>query len=110
MDQKDKHDKKLVSALDIALEALELCENIHERTGANKIPLDDIAAETGYRLTKKQIQDGFWLLVAMGIIGDDGDEDHMNYSDDNNELTELLKKIKIQELNKDAETPEMTYY
>jgi len=39
----------------------------------------------------------------MEVIGDDGDYDHMNYSDDNNELSELLQEIKIEELEKDQE-------
>lgn len=105
-----KQNKKLISALDIALEALGICEIIHNRTGAIKVPLDDVANEMGKEMTKKKIQEGFWLLVDLGIIGDDGDYDHMNYDDEgNNELTELLKKIKIEEMSKEVESPEIEF-
>lgn len=92
-------EKDFVAVLDLAIEALEICNAIHQRTGALKVPLDDVVEEMGNRVTKKQIQDGFWVLVSMGIIGDDGDVDHMNY-DGNNELTELLKQIRVTELEK----------
>ena len=96
--------KKFVDILDIAIRALEICNNIHDRTGAIKVPLDDVAEEMGKDVTKATIQDGFWVLVDMGIIGDDGDYDHMNYDlDGNNELLELLNKIKVTELEKDQE-------
>jgi hypothetical protein len=96
--------KDFVNILDLAIEALEICNRIHERTGAIKVPLVDVAEEMGPNTTKKMIQDGFWILVDFGIIGDDGDEDHMNYDDDgNNELSELLNQIKIEELEKDQE-------
>ena len=101
-------DKVLLNALDIAIEALGVCEAIHNRTGATKIPLDDVANEMGKGTTKKQIQDGFWVLVDMEIIGDDGDIDHMNYTD-GNELTELLKQIRVEELNKENEAPHIAY-
>ena len=95
--------KDYVESLDLAIKALNICNNIHDRTGAMKVPLIDVANEIGNGTTKKQIQDGFWILVAMEIIGDDGDYDHMNYSDDNNELSDLLQEIKIEELEKDQE-------
>ena len=95
--------KDYVQSLDLAIKALNICNNIHDRTGAMKVPLIDVANEIGNGTTKKQIQDGFWILVAMEIIGDDGDYDHMNYSDDNNELSDLLQEIKIEELEKDQE-------
>ena len=101
-------DKVLLNALDIAIEALGVCEAIHERTGATKIPLDDVANEMGKGTTKKQIQEGFWVLVEMGVIGDDNDDQNMNYTD-GNELTELLKQIRIEELNKENETPHIAY-
>lgn len=91
-----------VQILDLAIEALNICNNIHERTGAMKVPLVDVAKEMGNGVTKKKIQDGFWILVEMEVIGDDGDYDHMNY-DDNNELSDLLQEIKIEELEKDQE-------
>ncbi len=103
-------DKKLIGALDIGIKALQICEIIHSRTGAIKIPLDDVANEMRKDMTKKKIQDGFWILVGMGIIGDDGDEDHMNYTDSNNELTELLMQIKIEEESKEQETPKLEFY
>ena len=104
-----KRNEKLISALEIAIEASNICGIIHDRTGARKIPLDDVAEEMGRGITKKHIQEGFWLLVEMGYLGDDGDEDHMNY-EDGNELTDLLQKIKIEEMSKDAESPEIEYY
>jgi hypothetical protein len=95
--------KDFVNILDIATKALNICNNIHERTGATKVPLSDVAEEMGNKITKKQIQEGFWILVSMEIIGDDGDEHHMNYSEGNNELSDLLQEIKIEELSKDQE-------
>ncbi len=95
--------REYVASLDLAIKALNICNNIHERTGAMKVPLIDVANEIGNGTTKKQIQDGFWILVEMEVIGDDGDYDHMNYSDDNNELSDLLEQIKIEELEKDQE-------
>ena len=66
---------------------------------------DDVAEEMGNGITKKKIQDGFFVLVDLSIIGDDGDYDHMNYdSDGNNELIDLLQQIKIQELEKENES------
>lgn len=96
--------RDFINILDLAMEALDICNTIHERTGAVKIPLIDVAEEMGPKVTKKMIQDGFWILVDFGIIGDDGDTDHMNYSNDgNNELTDLLQEIKIEELEKDLD-------
>ena len=83
---------------------MNICNTIHEKTGAIKVPLVDVAEEMGPKVSKKMIQDGFWILVDYGIIGDDGDTDHMNYNDEgNNELTNLLQEIKIEELEKDQE-------
>jgi len=95
--------KEFVQILDIATDALNICNRIHERTGALKVPLQDVAEEMGNNVTKKIIQDGFWILVDFGVIGDDGDIDHMNYSEGNNELSDLLQDIKIEELEKDQE-------
>ena len=94
-----------IQVLDMAINALEICNLIHERTGTLKVPLDDVAEEMGNGITKKKIQDGFFVLVDLSIIGDDGDYDHMNYdSDGNNELIDLLQQIKIQELEKENES------
>lgn len=94
-----------IQVLEIAIDALEICNAIHERTGAIKVPLDDVAEEMSKGITKKMIQDGFWILCDMGIIGDDGDENHMNYDPDgNNELIDLLQKIRIEELAKENES------
>lgn len=95
--------KQYIDSLDLAIKALNICNNIHDRTGAIKVPLIDVAEEIGNGTTKKQIQDGFWILVEMEVIGDDGDYDHMNYDEGNNELSELLQEIKIEELEKDQE-------
>ena len=96
--------KEFVNILEIATKALDICNRIHESTGAIKVPLIDVAEEMSDGTTKKMIQDGFWILVDFGIIGDDGDIDHMNYDDEgNNELTQLLQEIKIEELEKDQE-------
>lgn len=95
--------KQYVESLDLAIKALNICNNIHERTGAMKVPLIDVAEEIGKGTTKKHIQDGFWILVEMEVIGDDGDYDHMNYDDGNNELSELLQEIIIEEQTKDQE-------
>src|SRR3990172_1647865 len=103
----EKSDPKLLNALDIGVQAMYICQVIHEQTGATKIPLIDVANEMSKGIKKKDIQDAFWLLVSLGILGDDGDEDHMNYNDGHNELTALLKQIKIEELSKEAETPKV---
>jgi len=103
----EKSDPKLLNALDIGVQAMDICQVIHEQTGATKIPLIDVANEMSKGIKKKDIQDAFWLLVSLGILGDDGDEDHMNYNDGHNELTALLKQIKIEELSKEAETPKV---
>ena len=96
--------REFINILDLATQALDICNAIHDRTGAIKVPLIDVAEEMGSNVTKKMIQDGFWILVDFGIIGDDGDTDHMNYTDEgNNELSNLLQEIKIEELEKDQE-------
>ena len=51
--------KDYVESLDLAIKALNICNNIHDRTGAMKVPLIDVANEIGNGTTKKQIQDGF---------------------------------------------------
>ncbi|MHA2366551.1 MAG: hypothetical protein ACXAC7_21525 [Candidatus Hodarchaeales archaeon] len=102
--------KDLIQALDIAIEALEICNAIHDRTGALKVPLKDVAEEMGRGIKVKDIQDGFWLLVDLHIIGDDGDEMNMNYSDDGGDLVKLLKAIKVEELEKESEIKETIYF
>ena len=92
-----------IEILDIAIDALQICNNIHERTGAINVPLDDVANEMN-NITKKDIQDGFFVLCELSIIGDDGDYDHMNYDrDGNNKLRALLEQIKVDELEKQEE-------
>lgn len=98
-------DLPFIQVLDIAIDALEICNSIHERTGALKVPLDDVVEEMGNGITKKKIQDGFWILVDLGIIRDDSDDQNMNYdADGNNELIDLLQQIKIKELEKENES------
>ncbi|MHA1129907.1 MAG: hypothetical protein ACTSQQ_03770, partial [Candidatus Helarchaeota archaeon] len=43
-------------------------------------------------ITKEEIQQAFDILVQLGVIGDDGDRDHMNY-DESKELMELIFQI-----------------
>jgi ribosome biogenesis SPOUT family RNA methylase Rps3 len=76
--------------LRIAHEALEECNKLHEATGQKKIPLDEVAQNL--LANKEEIQNGFDLLVKMGIIGDDGDRDHMNY-DENGTLMEFIEHL-----------------
>ncbi|MFX0115430.1 MAG: hypothetical protein ACFFB3_12850 [Candidatus Hodarchaeota archaeon] len=75
----------------LAIVALELANSKHEQDGRRKIPLEEIAEELYVR--KEDIQAAFDHLVDEGIIFDDGDRDHMNYSDGMNELIEFLKKM-----------------
>jgi hypothetical protein len=65
--------------LRIAYEALDECNKLHDSTNRNKIPLDEVAENLG--ISKEEIQQGFDLLAEEGIISDDGDRNHMNYSD-----------------------------
>ncbi|MFX0115097.1 MAG: hypothetical protein ACFFB3_11165 [Candidatus Hodarchaeota archaeon] len=74
----------------LAIVALELANSKHEQDGRIKIPLDEIAKELYVR--KEDIQAAFDHLVEEGIIFDDGDRDHMNYSDEMDELIRFLKK------------------
>ena len=59
--------KDYVESLDLAIKALNICNNIHDRTGAMKVPLIDVANEIGNGTTKKQIQDGIPLLLQVMI-------------------------------------------
>jgi hypothetical protein len=95
--------------LRIAQEALEECNTLYETTGKKKIPLDDVAKNL--IVNKEEIQHGFDILVEMGVIGDDGDRDHMNYDEDG-ALMEFIEQLLRQsapeeeeEEEKDAETP-----
>ena len=78
--------------LRIALEALKTCNQFHQKTGKNKIPLDEVADHIG--LNKEEIQDAFDELVKTGEIGDDGDRDHMNYKD-SGKLIDIIEKLLI---------------
>ena len=95
--------------LRIAYEALEECNKLHESTGRDKIPLDEVAANLG--IPKEEIQESFDELVKEGIIGDDGERDFMNYSPSNGALIDLIyqmlleleKQRKEEELEEDEE-------
>jgi len=76
--------------LRIAHEALEECNKLHGATGRKKIPLNEVSQNIIAQ--KEEIQHGFDLLVEMGIIGDDGDRDHMNY-DENGTLMEFIEHL-----------------
>ena len=73
----------------LAIVAFELCNSKHELEGRKKIPLTEIAEEL--HVKKEDIQAAFNHLVEEGIIGDDGDYDHMNYNEDLEELISYLK-------------------
>ncbi|MHA2273497.1 MAG: hypothetical protein ACXACI_16705 [Candidatus Hodarchaeales archaeon] len=75
----------------LAIVALELCNSKHDQDGRVKIPLEEIAEEL--YVQKEDIQAAFDHLVEEGIIFDDGDRDHMNYSDGMDELIRLLKEM-----------------
>jgi hypothetical protein len=75
----------------LAIVALELANSKHEQDGRMKIPLDEIARELYVR--KEDIQAAFDHLVEEGIIFDDGDRDHMNYSDGMDELIKVIKEM-----------------
>lgn len=76
--------------LRIAHEALEECNKLHNDTSRKKIPLDEVSQ--ALIVNKEEIQHGFDLLVEMGIIGDDGDREHMNY-DENGTLMEFIEHL-----------------
>ena len=59
--------------LRVAYEALDECNKLHELTGRDKIPLDEVAENLV--ITKEEIQDSFDFLVEEGVIGDDGDHE-----------------------------------
>ena len=77
--------------LRIAHEALEECNKLHNATSRKKIPLDEVTRNLGLN-NKQEIQHGFDLLVEMGIIGDDGDRENMNY-DENGTLMEFIEHL-----------------
>ena len=81
----------MADPMKLAIVALELCNSKHEQDGRTKIPLDEIAEEL--YVIKEDIQTAFHKLVAEGIISDDGDYDHMNYSTDNAALIEMLLEL-----------------
>ncbi|MHA1263902.1 MAG: hypothetical protein ACTSRS_01585 [Candidatus Helarchaeota archaeon] len=89
--------------LRIAYEALDECNKIHDLTGQQKVPLDKVAENLA--ITKEEIQMSFDYLVQLGVIGDDGDRDHMNY-DEGGELLELILQLLI-ELSKEKEKKEI---
>ena len=89
----DKLSKENERLLRIAQEALEECNKLHEATGHKKIPLDEVAKNL--IIDKEEIQHGFDILVEMGVIGDDGDRDHMNYDEDGTLMTCVDKRGSI---------------
>ncbi|MFW9914634.1 MAG: hypothetical protein ACFFGZ_03400 [Candidatus Thorarchaeota archaeon] len=74
----------------LAIVALELANSKHDQDGRVKIPLEEIAEEL--YVQKEDIQAAFDHLVEEGIIFDDGDRDHMNYSSD--EVEDLIRVLK----------------
>lgn len=80
----------MVDPKKLAVVALELCTSKHEEDGRMKIPLEEIAEEL--HVMKDDIQAAFDHLVDEGIILDDDDRDHMNYSDGMDVLIKLLKE------------------
>ena len=77
--------------LRIAYEALDECNKLHEISGRDKIPLDEVAENLA--ITKEEIQHSFDILVEEGVIGDDDDRDHMNYSGD---LLDLIYQLLLE--------------
>lgn len=107
----NKNNKEKERILRIAYEALDECNKVHELTGRNKIPLDDVAENLA--ITKEEIQNSFdYLVKEEGIISDDGDRDHMNYSGGLLELVEqlLLELIKQREGEEREEEEEVIQY
>ena len=95
--------------LRIAYEALDECNKNHERTGRDKIPLDEIAEVLG--ISKAEIQEAFDLLVQEHVIADDGDRDHMNYSGSLLDLiAQLLQEYVKQRENDEEEKEEVISY
>ncbi|TFG05568.1 MAG: hypothetical protein EU536_01640 [Promethearchaeota archaeon] len=92
----NESDKEKDRKLRIAYEALEECNELHDTTGRERIPLDEVAENLA--ISKEQIQDSFDLLVELGVIGDDGDRDHLNYQE-GGELLELIKQL-LEELER----------
>lgn len=98
----NKTEKERGRLLRIAYEALDECNKLHHATGRNKIPLDEVA--TNLCITKEEIQESFDELVQEGVIGDDGDREHMNY-DESGALLELIYQLLL-ELEKEKESEE----
>jgi hypothetical protein len=96
----DKLSKENERLLRIAQEALEECNKLHEATGQKKIPLDEVAKNL--IVNKEEIQHGFDILVEMGIIGDDGDREHMNY-DEGGTLMDLIEQLLQQSAQEEEE-------
>ena len=88
--------------LRIAYEALEECNKLHELTGRDKIPLDEVAENLA--IQKEDIQESFDCLVEEGVIGDDGDRDHMNYHG-SGELMDLILQLLLA-FSQDSESDE----
>ncbi|HUY00484.1 MAG TPA: hypothetical protein VMV49_13070 [Candidatus Deferrimicrobium sp.] len=97
----DKKGKERI--LRIAYEALEECNTLYERTGRNKIPLDEVAGNLA--ISKEEIQNSFDQLVQEGVIGDDGDREHMNY-DESGALMELILQLLTKLLKEKEESKE----
>ena len=95
-------DRENERKLRVAYEALDECNKLHELTGRDKIPLDEVADNLA--ITKEEIQNSFDYLVQQGVIGDDGDRDHMNY-DESGELLEIIYQL-LMELAKQKEEKE----
>lgn len=81
----------MVDPKKLAIVALELANSKHDQDGRMKIPIEEIAEELHVR--KEDIQAAFDHLVEEGIIFDDGDRDHMNYSDEVEDLIRVLKEM-----------------
>lgn len=102
------NDKEKERILRIAYEALDECNKVHELTGRNKVPLDEVAENLA--ITKEEIQNSFDYLVQLGVIGDDGDRENMNY-DETGELMEfilqLLRALERQKEEREKEKEEV---
>jgi hypothetical protein len=98
----NRNQKENERLLRVAYEALEECNTLYERTGRKKIPLDEVAANLA--ISKEEIQNSFDQLVQEGVIGDDGDREHMNY-DESGELLDLILQL-LTELLKEKEESE----
>ena len=99
VDKKAEKEKERI--LRIAYEALEECNKLYESTGRIKIPLDEVAKNLA--ITKGEIQYSFDQLVQLGVIGDDGDRDNMNY-DESGELLELIYQLLVSSLRQKENT------